>query len=713
MSIEKFMDVTFSNGAKIGVSDTLDKYTSNDLKEYLYCASYSKKYSGYEQYAPNGKSPFLKDDWSTVRDEKTPFTYESLSLNPYDSNKVRAYNVASGEMENVTDFKWITVIYFYKNDNTFAMPIALDSNNTNLNKIRVVTNFDADKICNNLNRLDTSHYIPFGNNSIPTSWEDNKHPFMSYAQYYIYNTKADMLAATNGVLIGLYPYAVIEKEGKIYLFDYYNFITNRMSVVNWNKQSTETYDFWFIGWDYNITQRLGYIYPCEVDKRFYWFAPRNEGYTHTEQSQTSLDNWLTYYSNGQDWDYAFEQYLAPSTIDEWNEYNSVCGLYFRTDKLYKPIISQNCVVDYTDDLSTPSEIDSYTYEKGNKHEVPKEPPSPTPEGDYSDNILIGGALLKEGNVRYYAMTESQLENLFEWMSSEKISAGENPFEFIRSISVQPYRDPQDREFYANVTKISFGKFSYEGSSVAFRLTAPNNYVNLNEPYTIKRRNEDFSDYAPYCKVKVYIPFCGEIDLPVDIIMGREIQVRFIFDIPRGNCRGLVFCNINGNWCLIGGIEGVYTYEIPMSVEAVGQRRAAELTSRLNIAKSIASTAGAVIAMKPYHIAHSAVSVIAEDANRAFAENANYIENVGVNGNALSFEMPKQAYISIDRVVESIPDNFARTHGFMCNKGGKVKDFTGYSKFNAVHVAVEATNAEKDEITRLLERGVILPDTPRN
>lgn len=53
-------------------------------------------------------------------------------------------------------------------------------------------------------------------------------------------------------------------------------------------------------------------------------------------------------------------------------------------------------------------------------------------------------------------------------------------------------------------------------------------------------------------------------------------------------------------------------------------------------------------------------------------------------------------------------DIAKTHGKVCNYQDTLKNCHGYTVVNNPHLEIKCTNTEKDEITKLLEQGVILP-----
>lgn len=53
-------------------------------------------------------------------------------------------------------------------------------------------------------------------------------------------------------------------------------------------------------------------------------------------------------------------------------------------------------------------------------------------------------------------------------------------------------------------------------------------------------------------------------------------------------------------------------------------------------------------------------------------------------------------------------DIGKTHGKVCNYQDTLKNCHGYTVVNNPHLEIKCTNTEKDEITKLLEQGVILP-----
>ena len=209
---------------------------------------------------------------------------------------------------------------------------------------------------------------------------------------------------------------------------------------------------------------------------------------------------------------------------------------------------------------------------------------------------------------------------------------------------------------------------------------------------------DFSGVT--CKIGV--PFCGEIAVPAEKVYGNTVVIKYRCDWFNGNIGAAVFAGAN----MIAELTGNVAYNIPVSGGDTGtlDRIGALAAGALQIAA--AETGAAAVA-----------GIATAGAGVAGAQYKTYLNNCNTSGSVSScangvayieFIIPSTAY-----PYES-SKAYAQAYALPAvDVSGVVGDFEGgYGEFDVCRTAdgvyiPNATDAEKEEILRLLKEGVIV------
>ena len=113
--------------------------------------------------------------------------------------------------------------------------------------------------------------------------------------------------------------------------------------------------------------------------------------------------------------------------------------------------------------------------------------------------------------------------------------------------------------------------------------------------TLPEEEGSYLDYAPYTKISIYIPFCGEFDLPTNSIMGGSIELYYLCDRLTGGCMAYVFSYDRfGREKLLGVFNGNMKLSVPLSTSAANLQPLGNAVATM--AKTIAVATGAVGAL---------------------------------------------------------------------------------------------------------------------
>ena len=201
------------------------------------------------------------------------------------------------------------------------------------------------------------------------------------------------------------------------------------------------------------------------------------------------------------------------------------------------------------------------------------------------------------------------------------------------------------------------------------------------------------DYAPYTKVKLYLPFVGIVDLNVADVMRGEITVQYMVDVYTGACTATVSVSRDGVGGVLYQYSGNCAVEYPVSGASYSRMWQALAST---VAVGLGGAAMGNIAGAAGNMISSAMS-----AKVDVAHSGSFSGNPGAMG-------IKKPYLIITRPQTNMAIDFERYDGRGSNYTSRVGDCSGYIKCKEVHLNVPgAYKDELDEIEELLKEGILI------
>lgn len=193
------------------------------------------------------------------------------------------------------------------------------------------------------------------------------------------------------------------------------------------------------------------------------------------------------------------------------------------------------------------------------------------------------------------------------------------------------------------------------------------------------------DYPPYTEVSIYLPFIGIRQLDPSDVMRSTISVKYHVDVLTGAC----LAEVNVQRDAAGG--ALYTFSGDAAV-----RYPVSSGSYMGIVSGLIGVATSVVSGNILP-ALGGVTRLHTNVDRS----GSFTGNSGAMGS-------KVPYLIISRPQTAMADNFETLSGYPSNTYTLLSACTGYTQVRYVHVEnLTATDAEKQEIERLLKEGVIL------
>lgn len=339
-----------------------------------------------------------------------------------------------------------------------------------------------------------------------------------------------------------------------------------------------------------------------------------------------------------------------------------------------------------------------------------------------------------GSVKWFALGETQLNDLIKWTNSGYQPQnndqfvldykGTNPAEYITTIMFMPFVPKSTgtlRDIFIGPlnTNVQGTQLDYE-----YGITINLGYHKLDREYN------DFRDYKPYTNISLYVPFCGTVELDAAKIYGMTINVKLMVDIATGSCTGLIFADE----LLIDTVSGQLGVKLPLNVFNMSEYQDTIINAAYNLksaerskdAALIGTYAGAIVAGAT---SGTGIGLLAGAAGIALGQQkynnaTDTIENIKYNvqhtqpkqtqistadaSNLLGMERNARLIITRPYPIETDISAYGHTMGYACNKQGVLSDFTGFTAVSACDTSgINATTKEKEKILTLLKSGVII------
>lgn len=419
-----------------------------------------------------------------------------------------------------------------------------------------------------------------------------------------------------------------------------------------------------------------------------------------------------------------EQGNLVKTLKDVHMIEAWCGLLFIDQGvLYKPLIENKVIVGFTSDMDRPSEWDDITNVTGNN--ISPTPPGP-PSGDDEDNkdpVSTTGAPFSAGLCHYYALTAGSvlLEHISEALGTWDIENTHKDL-YKNLVSCKLVKPPAAIPTTGSEPFTIYGvKPQYNGADITLPVVSGNPDASFG-PYTIDRKFGDFRDYAPYTRVSIYLPYCGWCDLPSHVV-GRQVSVHYYTDIIAATCKAVVFCGNN----IVAEAAGVIGLDIPFVADNVGakmQAVTAGMIAALGGGIQLGAGIGTMVSTRSGSGAKSALSgasqYLSGYSQMAMAFNENTTEISGKNGDGCCLSGATNIIIKIVRPKKGayttapyVPPGYGHNVGFVSQKQVKVSSVSGLLIADNVDTSgiSGATEAERAEIKRVLETGLIVNTAP--
>lgn len=300
----------------------------------------------------------------------------------------------------------------------------------------------------------------------------------------------------------------------------------------------------------------------------------------------------------------------------------------------------------------------------------------------------------------------------------------NPLDYFISLRYYPIsfteNDGEQR------TKLFLGRGGEIGSpSMEYRLLNKASITYNFGTIDIKTHYKNFLDYAPYTKVYISLPFCGQIELNSTIIMGKKVGLHATIDLTDGSVLWEVDIVEGETSYPILSKQGKIGADIPITGLNASQMGANIANASLRIAGHLLNAPGQVLGGAAQTAeglytgdimsVGSGLKTLGGLALQALGDaysmgmaSKEIVEKMGPSTGYASLKhyINKTPFIIYQRPIQKNPSSYGHTVGYLVNKEAKIEDMSGFTvcKNPDLSSIGQATDREKTEIKAFLESG---------
>ena len=300
----------------------------------------------------------------------------------------------------------------------------------------------------------------------------------------------------------------------------------------------------------------------------------------------------------------------------------------------------------------------------------------------------------------YRISASQLRALGNFLWSNTFKDGilglvNYPLENIVSLKCMPV----NLGGTDTVIKIGNVDTGIHGDKCDYRVSGYQAYVGS---CTIKRPFNNFMDYTDI-ELSIYLPFIGYKPLDAVMVMGRKIELTYIYDCVLGNCMAVLeVYDDSGNRIMFDCHQGTCGIDIAITS-----------TNRADIENGMINSVLSGIGHLASAVSGNVVGGVLGVAGDVFKGSTQgfHTQSTGVGNPSLMTKMDTTAFVILKRpqIMDVDKQHYGHHYGYPCNLYKKLKELSGFTQTKDFVCSLinNATDEEKAEIESLLNSGIYI------
>lgn len=327
----------------------------------------------------------------------------------------------------------------------------------------------------------------------------------------------------------------------------------------------------------------------------------------------------------------------------------------------------------------------------------------TQPGEPNEEVAsIGGS----GFIQCYDITRGNLANVGKALYGETFLtflAGLliNPLDFIIGLNIFPYTPHIGSSVPIKIGRWECSMDATKGLGIVANgalLTKQFRQIDFGT-LNIAEMFESYLDYEA-SSFSLYLPFIGEIDIPVSEVMGGSINVKYTIDYFTGQCVANVLCTKNialsdtntAHQYSQHSYQGNCAVQIPVSHVSYG-----------NLVGSLINAASAGLKGDPVG---SAISLAGDMAGSGFKPTVQTKGTISANAGFCAILYP---YITITRPITAEPESFQEVMGYPSYMDRKLATCQGLCICDDINLSdlSGATDSEISRIKQMCKEGIYI------
>lgn len=235
--------------------------------------------------------------------------------------------------------------------------------------------------------------------------------------------------------------------------------------------------------------------------------------------------------------------------------------------------------------------------------------------------------------------------------------------------------------------------------------------NLIKTISISRYYNDYRDYEPYTKIKIWLPFYGFINVSPSEVYDKPFQINFIVDFLTGEGKYILQ---SGNPTLNEQrILDFISFKLGVDIPLGGSNNTRQNQNIFNyltsgIGGSLQTVIGAGTG-NPFATAGGIYSTLGVITNAPNTQTETAIK-LGSNGQGQTmYNLPRNIIVIYERVKSVDTTSYDEILGKPLNEVRTLSSLTGFTQIGNIHLEgfTNALTSELNEIETLLKQGVLL------
>ena len=334
----------------------------------------------------------------------------------------------------------------------------------------------------------------------------------------------------------------------------------------------------------------------------------------------------------------------------------------------------------------------------NISDTPYNPDSEPQKTDDLDSDVFGTNVQYAKFSKKYLITDTDMTALYNEIKSSADFAAKDGMQYF--VSLQKIPQIFAETCIVSDENVTFGDWT--SSLVDAGLIEYTTSEVIIDSITVPKRYNNFLDYYPYTRHKMYLPYVGTVDLPPDLA-GKKLNVRYSWDLENGNCTAYISVVTDNNLSVFAAYSGNIYGDITVTANNANIK---QIKQALSLASGVTGIISAGTTLNPLSVINSTINTLQTAVD---TETKGFFHTKTSQGDFNNFVAPQTCKLITQYMYVDDFTPFEKSTGYNCSKWAKLSDMHGHTVVQNANIGSSfMTISEVEELNSLLENGVDLP-----